>query len=59
MWVVAIEEAVSVTYVQFILLIMPITRPYSIIKNVKNLLVNVKITVSCEQRCLQAIFQQK
>ena len=38
---------------------MPITRPYSIIKKVKNLLVNVKITVSCEQRCLQPIFQQK
>ena len=42
----------SVTYVQFILLIMLITRPYSIIKKVKKLLVNVKTTVSCKQMCL-------
>ena len=36
-----------------------ITRPYSIIKKVKKLLVNVKITVSCKQMCLPGNFQQK
>lgn len=36
-----------------------ITRPCSIIKKVKKLLVNVKITVSCKQMCLPGNFSTK